>query len=127
MATLKKGSKGAFGEEIAREYLKENGFEILSTNYTSRYGEIDIIAKNGDEIIFTEVKTKATGTAYSPVEAVTPAKQAKICKTAALFMEDCLEDLQPSFAVIEVFVTSNLPYKVLKINFIDNAFDYCIE
>ena len=63
---------------------------------------------------------------YAPSEAVTSSKQKKICKTAALFMEDFEEDLQPSFAVMEVFVTRNAPYKLLDINFIDNAFDFYI-
>ena len=127
MATLKKGSKGAFGEEKARQYLQQNGFTIINCNYTCCYGEIDIIARKNDELIFVEVKTKSEGTLYSPCDAVTPSKQVKICKTAALFLEEYEEDLQPSFAIIEVLVPRNKPYKALSINFIDNAFDYSIN
>jgi len=55
--------KGSIGEEIARKYLRDNGYTILNTNFHARSGEIDIIARDRAEIVFVEVKS-ATGTAF---------------------------------------------------------------
>ena len=61
---------GRWGEDQGCCYFINNGYEILQRNYRCRFGEIDIIAKKADELIFTEVKTR-TSTAYGrPAEAV---------------------------------------------------------
>ena len=49
---------GDSGEQLAKEYLKKNGFQILKTNYKTNIGEIDIIAKQKDFVVFVEVKTR---------------------------------------------------------------------
>ena len=51
-------SRGKLGEDITADYLCKNGFEIVARNYHSRYGEIDIIAKNSEFIAFVEVKAR---------------------------------------------------------------------
>lgn len=62
----KKGKKnqiGAFGEQIAANYLKKRGFSILDTNYLKKWGEIDVIARDTGGIVhFVEVKTVSYGT-----------------------------------------------------------------
>ncbi|MEG1449144.1 MAG: YraN family protein [Oscillospiraceae bacterium] len=126
MATLNPKSKGAFGETKVREYLISKGYTIVACNYTSRYGEIDIIAKDSEYIVFTEVKTKAAGTMYTPAMAVTKSKQVKISKTATIFMQDYSEALQPRFDVAEVIIKGEYPYSLVEINYFDNAFDYSI-
>lgn len=126
MATLNPKSKGYFGELKVREYLINKGYTIVSCNYTSRYGEIDIIAKNSDYIVFTEVKTKSKGTMYAPAMEVTKSKQIKISKTATIFMQEFEEDLQPRFDVAEVFIEGNYPFELLNINYIADAFEYAL-
>lgn len=56
---MKRRELGKRGEEIAAEYLQKNGYTIIGRNIYSRFGEIDILAKFGQELIFVEVKTRA--------------------------------------------------------------------
>ena len=62
---------GRTGEEYTAQWLREQGFSIIAQNYHSRYGEIDIIAEDGEYIVFTEVKVRRRGSMVSPLEAVT--------------------------------------------------------
>jgi putative endonuclease len=78
--------KGSGGEELARKYLKKRGFVILDLNYSARTGEIDIIAREGDTIVFVEVKT-AAGTAFGdPLEWIPFHKQRRIVKTSLSYL-----------------------------------------
>lgn len=62
---------GQKGEEYAREYLREKGFRIITSNFHARGGEIDIICKSGDTLVFVEVKTRTSDIKGKPYEAVT--------------------------------------------------------
>ncbi|MFU0833117.1 MAG: UPF0102 protein GXX17_05260 [Oscillospiraceae bacterium] len=112
---------GSLGEQYAAEYLQSKGFRILARNYRSRFGEIDIIAENGQYIIFAEVKTRESFSLVGPEEAVTPAKQNKIAKTALMYLKKQPTRLQPRFDVIGV-VTSKNGNQVLSLHHIENAF-----
>ncbi|MGY2002227.1 YraN family protein [Blastococcus sp. SYSU DS1024] len=69
---------GARGERIAVAYLTDAGLRVLDRNWRCREGELDLVAREGDALVFCEVKTRA-GTGYGhPVEAVTPAKQRRL-------------------------------------------------
>jgi putative endonuclease len=69
---------GARGERIAAAYLTELGIRVLDRNWRCRHGELDLVARDGDAIVFCEVKTRR-GTGYGhPVEAVTAAKQRRL-------------------------------------------------
>ena len=61
---------GNFGEDKACEFLENNGISVIKRNYHARMGEIDIIAKDGDTIVFAEVKTRSTKTYGTPGEFV---------------------------------------------------------
>ncbi len=74
--------KGTFYEEKAQQYLVKKGYKIIACNYSSKYGEIDIIAGLGDVIVFVEVKYRATDEFGLPEEFVTKSKRQKISKTA---------------------------------------------
>ncbi|MBE6871673.1 MAG: YraN family protein [Ruminococcaceae bacterium] len=97
---------GKFGETEAVRYLKKKKYEIIDTNYHTKFGEIDIIAKNREYIIFAEVKTRMQGSMFQPRQAVTTTKQNKIKMTAAMYLSRMTEntELQPRFDVIEVIV-----------------------
>ena len=77
-----KWAVGAAYEEKAVEYLKNHGYFILRRNFRSRLGEIDIIAREGKVLVFIEVKYRRNLERGAPEEAVTPAKQRKICQMA---------------------------------------------
>lgn len=116
-----KGKTGRRGEDEAARFLSGRGYRIVTRNFHSRYGEIDIIAENGDYIVFAEVKTRVKGSMLLPREAVDAKKQSRIIMTAKMYLS-ChdIGKLQPRFDVIEVTTGSNSEIK--KINNIENAF-----
>jgi putative endonuclease len=113
---------GALGEEMAVSILYAQGFDIEERNYTCRHGEIDIIARRGQELAFVEVKTRAADAWYTPREAVDPAKQARLYKTALYFLSQHPTDLQPRFDVIEIYASEGTQTIKPTINHIEDAF-----
>ena len=80
---------GAVGEDLARRYLEDNGYEILDTNVKfSRFCELDIVAKIKKTIVFVEVKTRKTNSFGSPAEAITPTKYQNIKKGIYFYLQD---------------------------------------
>ena len=92
---------GAQGEKVAAAFLEKKGYQIITTNFYSRYGEIDIIAKkrivtntvakNPTEetfLIFCEVKHYQSKSRVHPLERIDRAKQKKICITATTFLQN---------------------------------------
>lgn len=73
---------GALYEEKAAAYLEERGYKILERNYRCQKGEIDLIALDGDVLVFLEVKYRSTEKMGDPAEAVNASKQRKICRVA---------------------------------------------
>lgn len=85
-----KGAKlrlGAQGERIAEAFLKTRGYRIIRENFTTPLGEIDLIAREGDLIVFVEVKTRASDEYGPPQSSVTLTKQRQIIKAAELFLQ----------------------------------------
>ncbi len=78
---------GNQGEELACKYLKKQGYKILERNYQIRGGEIDIIAKDGEYLVFIEVKTRYSHQYGLPVEAMTPWKIKFLLKTARFYLQ----------------------------------------
>lgn len=80
-----KRQTGAAYEEQAAHFLIKQGFQILERNYRCRQGEIDLIARDGDCLVFVEVKYRRSKQAGYPTEAVTVCKQKKIIRTALYY------------------------------------------
>lgn len=78
--------RGAKYEELAAEYLQKQGFQILQRNFSSRFGEIDLIAREGRYLVFVEVKYRAPNSSGHPLEAVDVRKQRRIGKTADFYL-----------------------------------------
>jgi putative endonuclease len=78
---------GRAGEELAAEHLERRGFALLARNHQTRWGELDIIAFDGETLVFCEVKTRrgAAG-GRSPLESITPAKARRIRRMAAAWL-----------------------------------------
>lgn len=112
---------GRKAESWAAEYLKQSGFKIVTKNFYSKMGEIDLIAQNREYIVFVEVKARRLGSMIKPVEAVGKSKRIKIIKTACYYMMKNPVNLQPRFDIIEVIV-NNFFENVKEINHIENAF-----
>jgi putative endonuclease len=76
---------GRSGEDLAAEFLRRRGLEILHRNYRCRAGEIDIVARDGDTVVFVEVKERRTATHGTAVEAVTWRKRQRISRAARVY------------------------------------------
>ena len=74
------------GEVAAKRYLEGKGYRILAENYACKTGEIDIVAKDGETIVFVEVKARENAAFGEPIEAVTPQKVRKIALTAQQYL-----------------------------------------
>lgn len=99
---------GNAGELEAFSYLKKNKYKVLTVNYKTIVGEIDIIAQEKDIIVFIEVKKRETYLFGRPSEAVGVSKQQKIRKTALYYLKQYkLLDKQCRFDIIEI-VGNNL-------------------
>lgn len=109
---------GDFGERLAKEYLEKKNYNILETNFRTRLGEIDIIAKKDDVIVFVEVKARKTLKYGRPYESVNHRKMQKIIKVAQNYIAyKSRGDNQYRFDIVEVFLSEND-----KINHIEDAF-----
>ncbi len=112
---------GDFGEEMACNFLEKQGITVLKRNFYARCGEIDIIAKDGDTIVFAEVKTRLSKDYGTPSEFVDYRKQEKIIQTAIYYLGN--DDTDMRFDVIEVmYKTSGDAMTVTEINHIKSAF-----
>lgn len=94
---------GHSAENIARDFLKGQGYRIVKMNYTCKIGEIDIIAYDGATLVFVEVKYKKDETFGLPREMVTIKKQRKIRNVATVFINSHrLFEKQVRFDVVEI-------------------------
>lgn len=83
-----KDAVGQYGEGIAVRHLHDAGFVVLERNWRCELGEIDIVARDGDDLVFCEVKTR-TGSGFgAPIEAVTARKAARLRRLAARWLAD---------------------------------------
>jgi putative endonuclease len=78
---------GKLGEDLARKRLKDLGYRILETNYRCSLGEIDLVARDGDVLVFAEIKTRKNEFLAQVKEAVTKRKQIQISKVALAYMK----------------------------------------
>lgn len=112
---------GDFGEAMACEYLEKEGMTVLKRNYRERGGEIDIIAKDDDTIVFAEVKTRISKSYGTPAEFVDFRKREKIIKTAVSYLGR--DDVNMRFDVIEImYRNSGDKLSLTEINHIKGAF-----
>ena len=100
--TANKRKIGNFGEDAVCAMLERQGAEILCRNFTVRGGEIDIIAKSGEYLLFVEVKTRRPGALTSGAAAVNTKKRHFLIRTAEQYLLKNPCDLQPRFDVAEV-------------------------
>lgn len=80
--------KGRRGEEEAARYLESRGYKILERNFRTRWGEIDLVARDRSTVVFVEVKTRSSTGFARPEESVTHAKQEHMRRAAGLWLSD---------------------------------------
>lgn len=112
---------GRKGETIAVAFLKKTGYQIVETNYRCPLGEIDIIARDQDDLVFVEVKTRKSTALGYPEQAVGVTKQKKMSRLALWYLErNKMHDATARFDVVAVTMSQSEP----EIRLIKNAFDF---
>lgn len=114
-------SIGKQGEIKAKNYLKRRGYQILECNYRTKAGEIDLIAKEKDCLVFVEVKTRTTEEYGTPAEAVSFYKQQHMVKSAQYYLARHGGECECRFDVIEVRMPARGLLKIAKINHLKNV------
>ena len=112
---LHKKILGKKGEKLAQKFLKKRGYEIIKTNYTTPFGEADIVAKSGEYVVFVEVKTRTSDKYGTPAEAVNRTKRDRYIKIAKCYWLETGEEPNARFDVVEVWANG-------EISLIENAF-----
>lgn len=119
---MKRKDTGALGEKLAREFLKKRGYHILETNYRYPEGEVDIIARHKDSLVFVEVRTKTSLEFGSPEESITRTKRERL-KAAVTRYWQTHDNLPQSWRIDFVAVELDAKGKPLRIELIENAVD----
>ncbi len=111
---------GKESESVAVRYLKKNGYKILEQNYRNKLGEIDIIAKDKNTLVFVEVKARKSGLFGNPKWAITPKKQRKISMVALYYLKASKQhNVKARFDVISIVSEEKNP----DIEIVKNAFE----
>ena len=110
---------GAWGEELALRYLRRRGYTLVERNYRTRYGELDLILRHQNTLVFVEVKTRRGVGFGDPLEAVTARKQATIRALAERYLSERGPDLdEVRFDVVGILAGEGGP----TVTHIENAF-----
>jgi putative endonuclease len=118
--TRERQALGAFGEDLALKEIERLGYTCITRNYRCPLGEIDLIAKEGDSLVFIEIKTRRGRTTGYAKEAITSRKKRQMSKVALAYMKsnDCC-DVKSRFDVIVISLKADKE----EIEVIQNAFD----
>jgi putative endonuclease len=117
---MKRRDVGLLGEKLARDFLKKRGYRILESNYRCPEGEIDIVTRHKDSLVFVEVRTKRSLEFGSPEESITPTKMEKLRAVAAHYRQ-MHENLPVLWRIDVVAVEMDQKDKLLRIELIENA------
>jgi putative endonuclease len=114
-------ARARIGEEAAARLLASRGYKILQRNYRGRGGEIDIIARQGKELVFVEVKSRSSGEFGTPAQGVGKIKQRKLAGLAQAYVAARLRREVPwRFDIVEVWLTPQ--GKLSRTNLLPGAF-----
>lgn len=117
---MKRREIGILGEKLARDFLKKKGYRILETNFRCQYGEIDIIARKKDYLVFIEVRTKTSNDFGTPEESITHVKKEKIVACALSYL-GAQQTTAVSWRVDFVAVELDQKGKPVRIELFDNV------
>jgi len=114
--------KGRVGEEIAKKFLLEKGFEIIEQNYSIDMGEIDIIALDNNWLVFVEVKLKVGDRFGTPEEMISKGKIWQIRRVAEMWLlnNEKMRRKYPQQRIDAVCIVTDTDYNVLSLKYYDN-------
>jgi putative endonuclease len=107
-----------FGEDIATDYLKKIGYQIIERNFRKGYGEIDIVSIHGNILVFIEVKTRSTGLYGGAIEAISYGKLQKLIRTCEYYK--MLHPKLPDAMRIDAILIDLAGEEVKKLEHIEN-------
>ena len=113
---------GAWGEQLAAEYLRKKRFKLLAAGYRSRFGEIDLIVADRKYLVFVEVKLRKSAQFAKALEYVDRHKQDRIRTTAEIYLSQNPTALQPRFDVIEIYAPEGIETTHPEIYHLEDAF-----
>jgi putative endonuclease len=113
---------GALGEKLARDFLKKKGYHILETNYRCPRGEIDIIARQKDCLVFIEVRTKTSLAFGTPEESITYTKMKHLESTAHYYRQSHAQ-LPASWRIDVIAIELDANYRCKRLELIENALE----
>ena len=117
---MKRRDTGILGEKLAGDFLKKRGYHIIETNYRCPEGEVDIVARDKDFLVFVEVRTKTSLAFGSPEESITPAKKERMRAVAYSYLETH-DNLPQLWRIDVVAVELDQKRKPTRIELIENA------
>jgi putative endonuclease len=117
---MKRRETGALGEKIAGDFLAKNGYQIIETNYRCPEGEIDIVARQQNTLVFIEVRTKRSRIFGSPEESITPTKKERLRTLAERYGQEH-ENLPEAWRIDVVAIQMEKGGRVKRISLIENA------
>lgn len=113
---------GSSAEKLAAQYLHKHGYKIVETNFRCRYGEIDIIATNKNDLVFIEVRAKKNLSFGAPEESVTGIKKERLVSLADYYLQKH-NDLPMQWRIDVVAIELDSKDKATRINIIENAIE----
>ena len=113
---------GAWGEALAAQYLQKKKYTIQACGYRCRFGEIDLIVSDNENLVFVEVKLRKNASFADAREFVDYRKQERIRTTASIYLAEHETVLQPRFDVIEIYAPEGTATKNPEIYHMEDAF-----
>jgi putative endonuclease len=115
---------GTAAEEAAESFLQQRGLKTLQRNFRCRMGEIDLVMRDGDCLVFTEVRFRRPGQHGSGADSITQAKRRKLVLTAGYYLRSRRVSAHQAcrFDVVSIGQTADMGKRGYEINWIRNAF-----
>ena len=102
-------AQGTAAEELACRYLEARGFILVTRNFRCRAGELDLIMRDGDQLVFVEVRSRRDSRFGTPAESVTRTKQQRLLRAAAVYLQRQRLDLPCRFDVLAILHAESEP------------------
>jgi putative endonuclease len=112
---------GKIGEQIAADYLADNGYQVMDRNFTVPYGEIDLVAFEAEIVVFVEVKTRTSTTFGLPEDSVTAAKLERMHNAAILWLQ-AHPDIPDDWRIDVIAIQIDHQHNVLDLQHFINAY-----